>query len=120
MIEPDNTTLSIVRQCELLGLNRSSWYYRPCGVSEQDLAIMRLLDEQYTRTPFYGFRRMKLWLAEQGHIVNHKRVRRMMRTMGLEAIYPKPKLSRRNDEHKVFPYLLRDVPVVRPGQVWAK
>ncbi len=119
MIEPDNTTLSIVRQCELLGLNRSSWYYRPCGVSEQDLAIMRLLDEQYTRTPFYGFRRMKLWLAEQGHIVNHKRVRRMMRTMGLEAIYPKPKLSRRNDEHKVFPYLLRDVPVVRPGQVWA-
>ncbi len=74
MIEPDNTTLSIVRQCELLGLNRFELVLQ-AGVSEQDLAIMRLLDEQYTRTPFYGFRRMKLWLAEQGHIVNHKRVR---------------------------------------------
>lgn len=119
LIEPDNDTVSLVRQYELLGLNRSSWYYKPCGISKQDIEIMRLLDEQYTRTPFYGFRHMKLWLAEQGHLVNHKRVRPLMRSMGLKAIYPKPKLSRRNDEHKVFPYLLMGISVSRPDQVWA-
>lgn len=80
---------------------------------------MRLIDEQYTRTPFYGFRRMKLYLEEQGHLVNHKRIRRLMRSMGLEAIYPKPKLSKRNGEHRVFPYLLRGIPVTKPDQVWA-
>jgi putative transposase len=107
-----------MRQCELLGLNRSSWYYEPCGASEQELALMRLLDEQYTRAPFYGIRRMSAWLHEQGHLVNHKRVRRLMRLMGIEAIYPKRKLSRKNDEHKIFPYLLRGMPIIRPDQVW--
>jgi putative transposase len=79
---------------------------------------MRLLDEQYTRAPFYGIRRMSAWLREQGHPVNHKRVRRLMRLMGIEAIHPKRKLSRKNDEHKIFPYLLRGMPIIRPDQVW--
>lgn len=119
LIEPSLRELSIARQCELVGLNRSSWYYKPCGVSEQDLAIMHLIDQQYTRAPFYGFRRMKIWLGEQGQLVNHKRIRRLMRLMGIEAIYPKPKLSQRNDEHKVYPYLLRGLSIDRPNQVWA-
>jgi putative transposase len=119
LIVPDHNALSIVRQCELLGLNRSNWYYRPRGISQQDLEIMRLLDEQYTRTPFFGVRRMKIWLAEQGQLVNHKRIRRLMQFMGIEAIYPKPKLSQRNDDHKIYPYLLRNLAIDRSDQVWA-
>ena len=119
LIEPDHNAISIARQCELLGLNRSSWYYRPRGVSVQDLEIMRLLDEQYTRAPFFGVRRMKIWLAEQGQLVNHKRIRRLMRHMGIEAIYPKPRLSQRNDDHKIYPYLLRNLAIDRSDQVWA-
>ena len=119
LIEPDHNAISIARQCELLGLNRSSWYYQPRGVSVQDLEIMRLLDEQYTRAPFFGVRRMKIWLSEQGQLVNHKRIRRLMRHMGIEAIYPKPKLSQRNDGHKIYPYLLRNLAIDRSDQVWA-
>lgn len=103
----------------MLGLARSSWYYRPRGVSAYDLELMRLIDEQYTRTPFYGIRRMTASLGEEGHNVNHKRIQRLMRLMGLEAIYPKPKLSKRDDQHKVFPYLLRGLTIDRPDQVWA-
>jgi putative transposase len=118
LIEPDQD-LSLVRQCKLLGLSRSTWYYEPRGVSRDELELTRLIDEQYTRTPFYGARRMAVWLGGQGYHVNHKRVRRLMHLMGIEAIYPKQKLSRRNDEHRVFPYLLRGLDIDRPDQVWA-
>ena len=118
-IERGHPELSIRRQCALLGLCRSSWYLRPAGESAANLSLMRLLDEQYLRKPYYGSRRMSFWLGEQGQAVNRKRVQRLMRKMGLEAIYPKPRLSRPADEARIYPYLLRDVPIVRPNQVWS-
>ena len=119
LIEPGHPQLSIARQCELLGLSRSSWYYKPLEVPSYELELMRLIDEQYTLMPFYGIRRMTAWLDREGHHVNHKRVGNLMRRMGLEAIYPKPKLSQRNDEHKIYPYLLRGLEINRPNQVWS-
>jgi putative transposase len=98
---------------------RSSFYYRPHGETAENLLLMRLLDEQYTRTPYYGIRRMTAWLQSLGKEVNHKRVARLLRQMGLEAVYPKPHLSRPNAEHKIYPYLLRGVAVERPNQVWS-
>ena len=110
----------MLRQCQLLGLPRSSYYYEPAAASAEDLRLMRLIDEQYTRQPVYGSRRMAVWLKEDcGEPVNRKRVQRLMRVMGLEAIYPKPKLSTGRRNHKVYPYLLRDVTVSRPDQVWS-
>jgi putative transposase len=111
--------LSVVRQCELLSLNRSSVYYRPVGESALNLELMRLIDQQYTVTPFYGSRRMAAWLQRQGYDVNRKRVQRLMRLMGIEALHPRPNTSRPNEEHKICPYLLQDVTIVRPNQVWA-
>jgi putative transposase len=111
--------LSIRRQCELLGLPRSSLYYEPAGESAENLQLMRLIDRQYTSYPFYGSRRMTVWLVQQGEEVNRKRVQRLMRTMGLEAIYPKPRTSTPGKGHKVYPYLLRGVKVERPDQVWS-
>jgi putative transposase len=119
LIEPDHPALSIRRQCELLGLSRSSLYYEPAGETAEDLRLMRLIDEQYTARPFYGSRRMTVWLTEQGEEVNRKRVQRLMRVMGLEAIYPKPRLSTAGKGHRIYPYLLRGVKVVRPDQVWS-
>jgi putative transposase len=119
LIEAGHPALSVRRQCELLGLNRSSLYYEPAGESAEDLRLMRLIDEQYTARPFYGSRRMTEWLAQQGEGVNRKRVRRLMRTMGLEAIYPKPRLSTAGKGHKVYPYLLRGVAIERADQVWS-
>lgn len=110
--------LSVRRQCELVGLNRSTLYYEPAPETPENLELMRLIDEQYTRCPFYGSRRIARWLARHGHEVNRKRVRRLMRVMGLEAIYPKPNLSAGRG-HKVYPYLLRDVPIERVNQVWS-
>lgn len=118
-IEPNQPALSIRRQCELLGLNRSSWYLAPAEESAENLALMRLIDEQYLRTPFYGSRKMTFWLTQQGHAVNRKRVQRLMRTMGLEAIYARPSTTRRCLEHRIYPYLLRNVAVLRPNQVWS-
>ena len=111
--------MSVRRQCELLGLSRSSLYYEPTGETGEDLRLMRLIDEQYTAHPYYGSRRMTMWLIERGEEVNRKRVQRLMRTMGLEAIYPKPRLSAAGKGHKVYPYLLRGVKVERPDQVWS-
>jgi putative transposase len=111
--------LSVRRQCELLGLSRSTLYYEPAGETSEDLRLMRLIDEQYTARPFYGSRRMTVWLTEQGEEVNRKRVQRLMRVMGLEAIYPKPRLSTAGKGHRIYPYLLRGVKVVRPDQVWS-
>jgi putative transposase len=111
--------LSICRQCELLGLARSSFYYEPAVEAPANLALMRLIDRQYTDCPFYGSRRMTAWLQGAGHAVNRKRVQRLMRLMGLEAVYPKPKLSVAGGGHKVFPYLLRGVTIGRVNQVWS-
>ena len=111
--------MSVRRQCELLGLSRSSLYYEPAGETEENLALMRLIDGQYTARPFYGSRRMTRWLIERGEEVNRKRVQRLMRTMGLEAIYPKPRLSAAGKGHKVYPYLLRGVTIERADQVWS-
>lgn len=110
--------LSARRQCALLGIARSGLYYEPKGPSDENLLLMRLLDEQYTRTPFYGVRRMKRWLYEVGHDVDVKRVRRLLRLMALEAIYPRPRLSLNGAEHRKFPYLLRGLDIRRPNQVW--
>jgi putative transposase len=103
----------------LLGLSRSSLYYEPGGEAAEDLRLMRRIDERYTACPFYGSRRMTAWLTEHGEEVNRKRVRRLMRVMGLEAIYPKPRLSLAGKGHRIYPYLLRDVKVVRRDQVWS-
>jgi putative transposase len=119
LVEEDHVQLSVRRQCELLGLCRSSYYYEPAIETKENLALMRLIDEQYTAYPFYGSRRMTAWLNREGHEVNRKRVQRLMRLMGLEAIYPRPNLSAPDRQHKVYPYLLRDVAIVRPNQVWS-
>lgn len=119
LIETPQPRLSLARQCQLLGLSRSSLYYQPQGESEENLHLMRLLDEQYTRTPFYGVLKMTEWLATQGYRVNPKRVRRLLRLMGLEAIYPKPKTSVSAPGHKVYAYLLRNVTIERVNQVWS-
>ena len=118
-MEVDHPQLSICRQCELLGLARASFYYEPATETEENLRLMRLIDEQYTAQPVYGSRRMTVWLQGQGHAVNRKRVQRLMRRMGLEAIYPKPKLSAPGQGHKVYPYLLRGVTIGRVDQVWS-
>ena len=100
-------------------MNRSSWYYEPAGESEFNLQLMRLMDEQYLRTPFYGWPRMTAWLQRQGYLVNHKRIQRLMQQMGLQAIYPKPRTTTPDASHKIYPYLLRNVTIERPNQVWS-
>ena len=119
LIDVGHPELSIRRQSELLGLNRSSLYYEPAGETSEDLRLMRLIDEQYTACPFYGSRRMTAWLTQQGEPVNRKRVQRLMRLMGLEAIYPRPRLSAAGRGHRIYPYLLRGVSIERPDQVWS-
>ena len=102
----------------MLGVNRSMLYYRPAAESKSNLDLMKLIDEQYTKTPFYGWPRMTVRLRRLGFPVNHKRVRRLMRKMGLQAIYTKPKTSKPSHEHRLYPYLLREVKICRPDQVW--
>lgn len=119
MIEPNHAEISVRRQCELIGLNRSTAYGRPASESEYNLMLMRLIDQQYTKTPFYGWPRMTAYLRRQKHLVNHKRVQRLMQLMGLEAIYPKPRTSKPAPGHKIFPYLLRGLTITRPNQVWS-
>jgi putative transposase len=120
-IEPGNSKIPIYRQCELLSMNRSSLYYTPCRDTRYNEQLMKLIDEQYVQTPFYGIDKMTKWLCRQGHYVNHKRVRRLMRQMGLEAVYPRRKrgLSIPDEQHKIYPYLLKDVRIGRPDQVWS-
>jgi putative transposase len=120
-VEPEHKKISICRQCELLGLNRSGLYYKPCGETQYNEQLMKLIDEQYIETPFYGIDKMTEWLRRKGHYVNHKRVRRLMRQMGLEAVYPRRKrgLSMPDSQHKIYPYLLKDVQIIRPDQVWS-
>ncbi len=119
LIEEGHAELSVRRQCELLGLNRSTLYYQPARETEENLRLMRLIDAEYTAHPFYGSRKIMRWLREQGEAVNRKRVQRLMRVMGLEAIYPKPRLSVPGRGHRIYPYLLRGVAITRPDQVWS-
>jgi len=119
LLEPRSKFFSQRKQCKLLGIERSGLYYKPCSPSKEELQLMRAIDEQYLKTPFYGRRRMTVEMRKQGFFVGEKRVRTAMRAMGLEAIYPKPNLSKNNAEHRKYPYLIRDIVVERSDQVWA-
>jgi putative transposase len=119
LVDSNNSQLSIRRQCELLGLNRSSLYYEPATETIENLRLMRRIDEQYLKTPFYGSRKMTAWLTREREEVNRKRVKRLMDLMGLEAIHPGPRTTVRNPDHKVYPYLLRGVAIERRDQVWS-
>jgi putative transposase len=119
LIDSAHPQISLVRQCELLGLSRSSYYYQPLEESKENLQLMRLIDEQYLHTPFYGVRKMWAYLQEKGYKVNVKKVRRLMRLMGLEAIYPKKFLSQPAPGHVIYPYLLKGMNINRVNQVWS-
>jgi putative transposase len=119
LVDRDDREISVRRQCELVGVNRSGLYYEPRGESQESLLLMRLIDEEYTRHPFFGSRRMREWLDGRGYQVGRNRVKRLMQVMGLEAVYPKPKLSQPGEGHKIYPYLLKGVEVARVNQVWS-
>ena len=118
MIDENHPRLSLVRQCALMEISRSSWYYRPVGESQANVRLMRLMDELHLSCPWYGSRQMARALRRMGHRVGRKRVRRLMRVMGLRSLAPRPNTSRRAPGHRVYPYLLRDLTVDRPNQVW--
>jgi putative transposase len=118
LVDP-TLSISITRQCELLGLGRSSYYFERNGESAKNLELMRLIDVLYTDSPCFGSRKMQAMLVRQGHNVNRKRVQRLMRLMGIEAIYQKPRTTVENREHRKFPYLLRGLAIERPNQVWS-
>lgn len=118
MVEAEHPKLPIVRQCQLLSIGRSSYYEAGAGESEFNLAMMRLIDEQFLQTPWYGSRQMARHLRRLGHEVGRKRVKRLMATMGLEAVYQRPKTTVANPEHKIWPYLLRNKVIDQPNQVW--
>ncbi len=119
MIDRDHKQLSLVRQCAPLDIRRSWVYYQPVSTRAEDLELMALMDRQYLKTPFYGSRRMKAWLLAEGYLVSRSKVRRLMRLMGLEAIYRRPNTSKPAPGHRVYPYLLKGVEVNRVDQVWA-
>jgi len=119
MTNRQHPALSTVRQCALLGISRSSVYYQPRAIPREDLAVMKLIDQQYLATPFYGSRRMTVWLQRQGRPMSRKRVQRLMRTMGLRAIFRRPRTSQPAAGHKVYLYLLGGMEITRPNQVWA-
>ena len=118
-ITPKHPEISVRQQCQLLGLAPATYYYQAEPESAENLDYMRLLDQEYTDHPFYGVRKMTVWLQQQGHAVGPKRVRRLLRAMGLMAVYPKPRLSLNPSAHRRFPYLLKEVAIVRPNQVWS-
>jgi putative transposase len=119
MIDKGDNQPSLSRQCQMLNVSRSLVYYQPRPVSPEDLELMRLIDDQYLKTPTWGSRSMRTWLRRLGHKINRKRVQRLMRLMGIEAIYPRPRTSRPHPEHKVYPYLLKGMTIDHPNQVWA-
>src|SRR5262245_47063882 len=118
MVEREDPVLPISQQCRLLAVSRAAVYRKPAEVSAEDLAIMALIDRQYLARPYYGSRRMAAWLTTQGHIVNRKRVQRLMRLLGLVAIYPRPNTSTPAVAHEIYPYLLGGLSVERRNQVW--
>ena len=119
MIEKNNPELSVVRQSELLSIHRSGIYYTPCMESSFNLDLMKVIDEQFMDKPFYGISRMTEHLKSMGYLVNIKRIRRLYRLMDLRAIFPTPRTTWANKKHKKYPYLLRDLVITRPNQVWA-
>ena len=119
VVDRQHPSLSVVRQCKLLGTSRSGLDYQPAGISQEDLNLIKLSERQYLATPFYGARRMAAWLRNQGYQITRKRVRRLMRIMGLKAIYRLPRTSQPAPGHKVYPYLLSGMEITRPNQVWA-
>jgi putative transposase len=119
LVEPENPHLSIRRKCQLLGLSRSTYYLGPATASEDDLRLMRLIDQQFLRTPFYGSRRMTAFLERSGETVNRKRVRRLMALMGLEAVHPQPRTTTAAPDARAYPYLLRDRVLTHPDEVWS-
>jgi len=118
MIDPNHPRLSIVRQCALMSISRSTYYYTGKGESEKNLSLMREIDEQYLKTPWYGSRQMARHFRRQGYEIGRKRVRRLMRKMGLTAVYQKPRTSKPHPEHRIYPYLLRDLSITQPNHVW--
>ena len=118
MVDPDHVALSITRQCRLVSIARSSFYYEGTGESPLNLQLLRRIDEQFLETPFYGSRQMTRWLRRQGPRVSRKRVRRLMRLLGLQAIFQRPRTSEPHPEHRIYPYLLRDLAITRPNHVW--
>jgi putative transposase len=118
MVDPKHDRLSIRRQCRLVSIARSSFYYEGHGESPLNLYLMRLIDEQFLETPFYGSRQMTRWLRRQGYTVGRKRVRRLMRLLGLQAVFQRPRTSQPHPEHRIYPYLLRDLEITRPNHVW--
>ena len=118
MVDPDHVALSITRQCRLVSIARSSFYYEGTGESPLNLQLLRRIDEQFLETPFYGSRQMTRWLLRQGTRVSRKRVRRLMRLLGLQAIFQRPRTSEPHPEHRIYPYLLRDLAIARPNHVW--
>lgn len=118
MIDPEHQELSIRTQCELIGLSRSSYYRKYTSDTEENLELMRLIDEEYTRHPFYGTRKMRDYLRRQGYKVNRKRIQRLMRLMGLSSIAPKKRTTVIDKDHKIYPYLLRDLEIDHCNHVW--
>jgi putative transposase len=118
MIEPGHPRLSVVRQCELVSISRSGFYYQPAGETPLNLTLMRLVDEQFLETPWYGSRQMARHLRREGYTVGRKRVRRLMAMMGLEPIYQRPRTTIPHPGHRIYPYLLRETVIDRPNQVW--
>ena len=115
---PQHAGLSITRQCRLVSITRSSFYYASRGDSPLNLRLMRRIDEQFLETPFYGSRQMTRWLRRQGDMVSRKRVRRLMRLLGVHALYQRPRTSQPHPAHRISPSLLRDLPITRPNHVW--
>src|SRR5271156_6527946 len=118
LFEREYPALPVSQQCRLLAVPRSAVYRQPAEVSAEDLAIMALIDRQYLARPYYGSRRMAAWLATQGHVVNRKRVQRLMRLLGLTAIYQRPNTSKPAAAHRIYPYLLGGISIERVNQVW--
>ena len=118
MVDPTHARLSIVRQCRLVSVARSSFYYEGTGESPLNLRLLRGIDAQFLETPFYGSRQMTRWLRRQGDTVSRKRVRRLMRLLGVHAIFQRPRTSQADPGHRVYPYLLRDLQITRPNHVW--
>jgi putative transposase len=118
LVNPKHPQLGIERQCELLGISRSTYYYEPKEIDGEELTLLRCLDEQYLKTPFYGSRKMTVYLNSLGYTIDRKRVIRLMRKLGLQAIYPKPKTTVLNPEYKIYPYLLRELSIEKSNQVW--
>lgn len=119
MIDKQNSKLSISAQCRILQVHRSGLYYQPCSESQENIAIMRLLDEQYFKTPFYGVRKLTAWLKGLGHTINRKRVKRLMDLMGWQTIYRRPNTSKPNKQNRIYPYILKGLEINRPNQAWA-